>query len=93
MPRKTEKHWIPSESYPNKGPRFGAKMAKQSANQINPRRIKLTIQKDQYGMFWNVTIETKNFVTKAALDYEPDVNDPEIRQMARQLVNLERRAR
>jgi len=91
---KLERRVIPCNNVPNKGVHKASNRlnkAKNSANQFNPKRIKISIEPDEYEMFWVVTFETLNLKGRAQFPYLPDVNDPEIRRLTKEMIRLEKK--
>lgn len=93
---KLERRVIPCQGVPNKGGHKAShrlNKAKNSANQLNRKRIKISIEPDEYEMFWVVTFETLNLKGKAQFPYSPDINDPEIHRLAKEMIRRESRVR
>ena len=88
-----ERRSIPRVSLPKTGPDSVRLKPKHSGNKANPRHMKITIERDEYGIFWNVTFETPNFIGTAAFDYPPGDDDPELKGMESELIRLESRVR
>jgi hypothetical protein len=44
-------------------------------------RAKLTVEKDRYGLFWEVIIECQGVVLKTSMAEKPKLSDPKIQKM------------